>query len=203
MLVASALPGSMLGLGQADRPPATKQAPAGKAPDLGILSNSAYRNSTFGLSYKVPYGWVDRTEEMRQGTPPDSQSLLLLAVFERPPEAAGDTINSAVVFTAEPVSAYPGLKTAADYFDPLTEVTTGKGFKVLEEPYEFEIGGKKLVRGDFKKGLGSLSMFQASLVMIQKGYIVSFTFIADSEDELEAMIMDLRFASGKQPSRRR
>jgi hypothetical protein len=42
-------------------------------------------------------------------------------------------------------------------------------------------------------------MYQASLVMIAKGYIVSFTFIADSEDELEAMIMDLRFSTA--PSR--
>ena len=188
---------------QGQETPAPKQAPAPKPPDLGTLSNGAYRNSTFSFSYKVPYGWVERTEQMRKDTPPGSKSLLLLAVFERPPEAKGDTVNSAVVFSAEPVSAYPGLKTADDYFDPLTEVTTGKGFKVTEEPYEFEVGTKKLVRGDFKKDLGNLSMYQASLVMIQKGYIVSLTFIADSEDELEAMIMDLNFAPARRPARGR
>jgi hypothetical protein len=188
---------------QTPQPPGANQVSAAKPAGLGTLSNGTYRNPTFGFSYKVSYGWVERTEQMRKDTPPDSKSLLLLAVFERPPEAKGDTVNSAVVFTAEPVSAYPGLETAADYFDPLTEVTTSKGFKVMEEPYEFEVGTKKLVRGDFKKEIGNLSMYQASLVMIQKGYIVSLTFIADSEDELEAMIMDLSFASAKQPARRR
>ncbi len=200
VLVVSAMQGQ-----QAPTPPAptAKQAPVLKAPDLGTLSNGTYRNPTFGFSCKVAYGWVERTEQMRKDTPPDSKSLLLLAVFERPPEAKGDTVNSAVVFTAEPVSTYPGLKTADDYFDPLTEVTTGKGFKVTEEPYEFEVGARKLVRGDFKKDVGNLSMYQASLVMIQKGYIVSFTFIADSEDELEAMIMDLSFTTAKRPARTR
>ena len=202
LLVASAVPGGALGLGQAQPAPATKQAAGTKAPDLGSFSDGTYRNSSFGFSYKVPYGWVDRTEPMRQGTPPDSKSLLLLAVFERPPEAKGDDINSAVVFTAESVSAYPGLKTAADYFDPLTEMTTGKGFKVVEEPYEFEVGTKKLVRGDFKKDIGSLSMYQTFLVTVEKGYVVSFSFIADSEDDLEAMIMDLNFTAARRPARR-
>jgi hypothetical protein len=169
--------------------------PKSPAPSSGAISDGVYRNTTFAFSYKIPYGWVDRTESMRKDAPPDSKSLLLLAVFERPPEATGDSVNSAVVVAAEPRSAYPNLKAADDYFDPLTEVTTGKGFSVVEEPYEFEIGKKRLVRGDFKKDVSGLTMYQASLVMIAKGYIVSFTFIADSEDELEAQIMDLKFTS--------
>jgi hypothetical protein len=209
VLLVAALPGSALfrpsgafGLSQTELAPTTKQAPASKPPDPGTFSDGTYRNSTFGVSYKVPYGWVDRTEQMRKDSPPDSKSMLLLAVFERPPEAKGDDINSAIVFTAEPVSAYPGLKTAADYFDPLTEMTTGKGFKVVEEPYEFAVGTKKLVRGDFKKDIGSLSMYQTFLVTVEKGYVVSFSFITDSEDDLEAMIMDLNFTTARRPARK-
>ena len=38
-------------------------------------------------------------------TPPMPSPGVLLAIFERPPEATGDTINSAVVIAAEPLPA--------------------------------------------------------------------------------------------------
>ena len=86
-----------------------------------------------------PYGWVDRTREMQDDSAERLErrrrSLLLLAIFERPPEATGDTVNSAVVIAAEPLSSYSGMKTAADYFGPLTELATAKGFQAVEEPH--------------------------------------------------------------------
>ena len=110
----------------------------------GAISEGVYHNPSFGFSYKLPYGWVDRTREMQDDSPnasPDasntaaSKSLLLLAVFERPPEAAtSETVNSAVVIAAEPLSSYSGMKTAADYFGPLTELATAKGFQAVEQP---------------------------------------------------------------------
>ena len=127
------------------------------------------------------------------------KSLVLLAAFERPPEAAGDTVNSAVVIAAESASSYPGLKTAADYFGPLTELTTGKGFRVVNAPYQFPVGTKQLVRSDFTKTLGSLTMQQASLILLQKGYVVSFTFLGGSEDEIEELIENLSFGLSKKP----
>src|SRR6478672_1365908 len=89
-------------------------------PDLGRVSDSTYRNPFFGFSYKIPYGWVERTEDLREDGEA-GKSLVLLAVFERPPEASGNTVNSAVVIAVESLASYPGLKTAADYFGPLTE----------------------------------------------------------------------------------
>jgi len=129
-----------------------------------------------------------------------SQAQVLLAVFERPPEAMGETVNSAVVIAAESVKSYPGLKTAVDYFAPLEEITKAKGFKVVNQPYEFSVGAKKIAREDFSKELGKLTMQQASLVMVQKGYIVSFTFIGGSEDEVEELIDGLSFLSILKPS---
>ena len=62
---------------------------------------------------------------------------------------------------------YTGLKTAADYMGPLTELTTAKGFKPTQDPYEFPLGSQTLVRGDFTKNRGSLAMCQSSLVMLK------------------------------------
>jgi hypothetical protein len=152
-----------------------------------------YSNPEFAFTYKIPYAWVDRTQQMQDNSTDPTKSKLLLAVFERPPEVTGDSVNSAVVVTAESAASYPGLKTAADYMGPLTEVTTGKGFKPDGTPYEFSVGTIILVRGDFLRNVGSLTMHQSSLVLLRKGYVVSFSFIAGSHDELDELIEKLSF----------
>src|SRR5579862_5784745 len=130
--------------------------------DPGAISGDTYRNPTFGFTYKIPFGWVDRTKEMAEDDSTDPpKSSLLLATFERPPEATGESVNSAVVIAAEPTSSYPGLRTAEQYFDPLTAVTKSKGLAVVNEPYEFQVGTMQLVRGDFSKPLGNLTMHQS------------------------------------------
>jgi hypothetical protein len=181
------------------QPPASSSRPAPKAktsiPDPGAISNGVYRNSAFGFSYKIPYGWVDRTGDMQDDSAEASKSRLLLAIFERPPEATGDTINSAVVIAAEPLSA--GFKTAAEYFESLSALTTAKGFQNAQDPQEISVGAIKLVRGDFSKARGSLTMRQSSLVRVEKGYAISFTFIGGSEEEVNELIEKLTFAAGK------
>lgn len=154
----------------------------------------------------MPFGWVDRTSDLEDDTEdaagktaPRSGSQTLLAVFERPPEAPGETINSAVVIAAENLASYPGLKTAADYFGPITEIAEQQGFKAEGGPYAFPVGAKPLVRGDFSKMRGKLEMRQSSLVMIEKGNVISFTFIAGSEDEIEDLIKSLSFGARLAP----
>ena len=183
------------------KPSIKSSAPAKtSAPDLGTITDGTYRNIFFGFSYKIPFGWVERTGDMRDDGE-EGKSLVLLAVFERPPEATGSTVNSAVVIAAESVSAYPGLKTEADYFGPLAEVTLSKGFKVVNEPFYFSVGANQLVRGDFSKAVGTLTMHQSSAVMLKKGYVVSFTVIGGSGDEVDELLEKLSLSAGS-PSRK-
>lgn len=178
-----------------------KVAPASKPPaqakssvlEPGAINAGLYRNSGFGFSYKIPFGWVDRTGNMQDDSEAASKSRVLLATFERPPEALGDSINSAVVIAAEPVPA--GIKTAAEYLDSLAELTTAKGFQAEDESHQFAVGTARLVRADFSKARGTLSMRQASLVLLEKGYAVSFTFIGASAEEVNELIEKLSFAA--------
>jgi hypothetical protein len=168
-----------------------------------------YRNTTFAFRFQIPYGWVDRTKDMREQEATDKRDAkekatnlgkgeVLLAVFERPPEAAAKTINSAVVIAAENAAAYPGLKKAEDYLGPLTELTTSKGFKAEGDPSVVEIDARQLVRADFTKPLNDkLTMRQATLVLLTHGQIVSFTFITGSEDELDDLIDALHFGAAR------
>jgi hypothetical protein len=168
------------------------------------ITNGVYRNATFGFSYKIAYGWVDRTQEMAGDSNGDSteakKSVLLLAVFERPPVASGDSINSAVVIAAEAASSYLELRNEAQYFDLVTELAKSKDLKVVNEPYDFPLGAMQLVRGDFSKPLGNLTMHQSTLVMMQKGSFVSFTFIGGSEDEVDGLIESLSFNRKESPA---
>jgi len=179
----------------------SKTAPAHATTQTAKSANNEdaqlYRNTAFGFRYPIPYGWVDRTKEMQEGSDV-KKAELLLAVFERPPEATGDTINSAVVFASESVASYPGLKKAEDYLGPLTELATSRGFKPDGEPYALEVESRQLLRADFTKSLSDkLIMRQCTLVMLAKGQIVSFTFIAGTEDELDDLMDGLHFGAAK------
>ena len=116
----------------------SRSAPKAKSslPDSGAISQGVYRNSAFGFSYKLPFGWVDRTADMQDDSADAFKSRVLLAIFERPPEATGDTINSAVVIAAEPLPA--GHEDSRDdYFESLAGLTTAKGFQAEESLTSF------------------------------------------------------------------
>lgn len=152
-----------------------------------------------------------RTEEMNarddQSTSADSDKAapdsgragrVLLAAFSRPPEVRAEDVNGSIVIAAEPVATYPGLKDAAQYFGPVTEVAKAEGFEVVEEPYEFVIGTKTVARGDFQKDVATRVMLQSTLVVLARGYAISFTFIGGTEDEVEELVQKLNFGAGAQ-----
>ena len=180
--------------------------------DAGSVANGVYRNRALGLSCKVPVGWVLRTEEMNsreeesdsgtaeaKSSPQGAQrgteegGKVLLAAFSRPPDARGEDVNASIVIAAEKVSTYPGLKDAAQYFGPLTEVAKAQGFSVDEEPYELQLGTKVLVRGDFHKDVGTRVMRQSTLAFLAQGYAVSITVIGGTEDEVEELVDGIGF----------
>ncbi len=188
---------------------AESQTPSKPPAPKPVEDAQLYRNATFGFRYEIPYGWVDRTKDMRDQQAeekPDAKGTnkgeVLLAVFERPPDAAGETINSAVVIAAESTTAYPGLKRAEDYLGPLTELVTAIGFKAEGDPSTVEIDGRQLVRADFSKPLNNkLTMRQSTLVLLAKHQLVSFTFIAGTEDELDDLIDRLHMTAAKPAAR--
>jgi hypothetical protein len=196
---------------KSSKPASKPAAGAGTALDSGVVSNGMYRNAAFAFSCKIPAGWVLRTEEMnaqdddigaadtQPATGAGKDERVLLAAFSRPPQARGEDVNSSILIVAESASLYPGLKDAAQYFGPVGEIAKAQGFEVVEEPYEFSLGTKALVRGDFQKNVGQRVMRQSTLVMLARGYAVSFTFIGGAEDEVEQLLQDLSFAVGAKP----
>jgi hypothetical protein len=180
--------------------------------DSGTVTNGVYHNKTLALSCRIPPGWVLRTDDMNapqqkgeeqkepQGQPsaaPASSAgaRVLLAAFSRPPEARAEDVNASILIAAESAASYPGLKEAAQYFFPLTEVAKAQGFTPDEDPYEIAIGTKTLVRGDFHKDVGTRVMRQSTLAMLSHGYAISITVIGGTDDEVEDLVDGLTFSS--------
>lgn len=187
-----------------------KDHPSSISLDPGSVSDGAYRNKSLAFTCKIPAGWVLRTDELnarddedtKPGKPaPDSANTdrVLLAAFARPPQARGEDINSSIVIAAESASAYPGLKDAAQYLGAVGEVAKAQGFTMNDDPYEVELGTKTVVRADFQKDVGSRVMRQSTLVILARGYAVSFTFIGGTEDEVDELIDGLSFAGAVKP----
>ena len=192
---------------------ARKPVPGADSPlDSGALSAGVYRSAGFGFTCKIPAGWVLRTEEMNarddEGAKTDSgqpvtdsgkSGRVLLAAFSRPPEARAEDVNGSILIAVESAADYPGLKEAAQYFEPVIEAAKSQGLETDDEPYEFAVGTKKLVRGDFQKDVGARVLRQSTLVMLTHGYLVSFTFIGGTEDEVEELIQHLSFGATTTP----
>jgi hypothetical protein len=180
--------------------------------DAGSMSQGVYRNPTFGFTCKIPAGWVLRTEEMNSqeegadaaGTKAKAAvgktGKVLLAAFSRPPLAHGEDVNSSILIAAESAAAYPGLKEAAQYLGPVSEIAKDQGFDVVSEPYEFAVGPKTMAREDFQKDVATRVMLQSTLALLARGYAVSFTFIGGTEDEVQELIEGLSFSAGAKPS---
>jgi hypothetical protein len=178
--------------------------------DLGTVTNNVYRNKTLGLSYKIPDGWVLRTDDLNAPLEKPAEKTdgkdaaaaassagakVLLAAFSRPPEAKGEEINSSVLIAAESAANYPGLQEAAQYFYPLEEVAKAQGLQLDEDPYAIAIDTTTLVRGDFHKDVGTRVMRQSTLTLLSHGYAVSITVIAGTEDDVEELIDALSFSA--------
>jgi hypothetical protein len=186
--------------------------------DSGTVNGGVYRSAAFGFTCKIPAAWVLRTEEMNAREADDASPAkasraapdrtaggdcphmagcgrVLLAAFSRPPEARAEDVNASILIAAENAAVYPGLKDAAQYFGPVSEVAKAQGFEVVEEPYEFSVGAKTVVRGDFQKNMGTRVMRQSTLVMLAQGYALSFTFIGGTEDEVEELVQGLSFGA--------
>jgi len=173
------------------------------------VSNGVYRNQGFGFTCKIPEAWVLRTEEINAreedatnanaGTrtaDAGKAGRVLLSAFSRPPEARAEDVNSSILIVAESTATYPGLKEAAQYFGPVTEIAEAQGFEIVNEPYEFVLGTKTVVRGDFQKDVGARVMRQSTLVVLARGSALSFTFIGGTEDDVEELVQGLSFGAG-------
>ena len=147
----------------------------------------------FGFSYKLPFGWVDRTRQMQDDSADASKSLLLLAILKAS-GGAGETINSAVVIAAERPSAYSGMKTAADEFGQIGTHHSQR-FPGKRPAHDFH-SGPAIWCAAISANRAAPSPCARAPWSCWKRVTVSFTFIGGSEDEISELIEKLSSERG-------
>lgn len=171
--------------------PGSSRRPTQAGPDLGTVANGVYAEKFFNLRYTLPQGWTVRTEEMRKDLPAGADTLLLLSAFAHP-QLQGSEVNSSITISAESAAQYKEGVDAEAYLAAVSDYAATKGFKVLNPPGEIEMGGVTFVRGDFVREAADTNTYQATLVTLRKGYILSVTAISGDEEQLTALLDRLR-----------
>ena len=172
----------------------TEQHVKSNAPAPAPTDEGLYRNPEFGFTYQVRYGWVDRTEAMQ---PADNDSSAVPTAARRLRTSARgrrrrrqlrcDHRRRECRRLSRPQNRRR-LHRPAHRTHHLQRIQRRPRI-----PTNFLSAPQTLVRGDFTKDRGQLTMYQSSLVMLRKGSIVSFTFIGGSEDEVEELIEKVDF----------
>jgi hypothetical protein len=173
-----------------------KHPAAASALDPGAVENGVYRNPLLGFECSVPAGWVLQTAQMANDQA-RAGNVVLLSAFERAPHSAGAGVNSSIVIAAESQSSDPDVDTPLGYLVLLKEAAHQGGLELAEPPRETRVAQRMLWRADFAsdpEASPGLSRYQISEVMLARGYFVSFTFIADTQQDAETLLSNLHFS---------
>ena len=129
----------------------------GKQVDAGFTTGGkSYHSDYFEFTYSLPDGFVEGTEEYRQGimkqlgmTHPDADSFVLFhADRQRAPN--GDPTGG-ITIMADNLSGYPKGATEIDYLHHfVTRLMKRNGDDLLQEGEAVHVSGRKCFRADYK-----------------------------------------------------
>jgi hypothetical protein len=175
------------------------------APDAGKVTNNTFESTFFKFQYSFPAGWsavdddvrsasnrkrhADWAEKVKRsplptpvGRNPSTQALWtydLLTATPKPLAADGKPVPPCILAWA--IQASNVLKGAADL---PKHYALHPGVRVLRQPAEITIAGRKFVRADFVLGDNS---FEAMFVTVAGDYHVGFDIRGKTESEMNEL----------------
>jgi hypothetical protein len=187
--------------------------PCGSAGDddlaAGTVSGSQHENKMYGFSLNIPDEW--------QVMPPSEHVKLLsgmfgfsyplrgswfvndrLIKFDHPGtvlllgvDRHTDTpLRERIVVLTDQASRYhPPLASVSDYVSKLAheQVKVQRG-QLLHDAYSVDCGGKGCYRADYKENYSGGSVYRSFVATGLKGFLPSWTFVANSQETLDAMV---------------
>lgn len=186
-------------------------------PADGVVKEGVYSNSFFGFSVAYPTEWVvhgdatntrlmevgkERTVSSGALSASATEVILkntyqLLTTFRYPLGTAGLDLNSSFMLIAENVSHAPGIVNGRDYINNVRPLMLKLGSKVVQdEPVELVFSGRKFFRLDSVTQANGVSVNQAMIIGIIKGYALAFVITAKDQqavDEAAKAIDTLKF----------
>lgn len=187
-------------------------------PDDGSVADGVYSNRFFGFSVNYPKDWVvhgdatnTRLKEIGKERATSSGALpaaaaevmlkntyQLLTAFQYPMGAPHVEVNPAFMVVAENVSHAPGIVNGRDYLLHVRPVMIKTGVvPIQDEPTELVLSGRKFFRQDSRMQINGMSIQQAIVITVIKGYALAFILSGKDQqsiDEMAAAAGTLKFA---------
>ncbi len=163
------------------------------APSLGEFREGSYRNDYFGFAYPMGDEWVRKTTFARsalESSQRGSQSaLVLLAGFHVPKNNSDPFEDASFTLFALAQSPHAPAVSAPEQLAALAAAKAQRKVKQKGEVTQFEAAGVTFYRADFDASGGRVESQVCALV---KGYMLQWSFLAESRSALEDAIATLR-----------
>jgi hypothetical protein len=157
----------------------------GAAPERGHFADRTYINDSLGLTYQLPDGFSANTD--LDDTLPGGSFLLMVA-----DQHTGRPWKNRVLLVADDAKKYPKL-TTAEYVAKYVKAKSQRlHAEMLQDGYRFEIAGKEFYRSDYKRTDNGLDVYEAFVCTKLKGYLLSWSFVSASKEELAQMASSIQ-----------
>ncbi len=179
------------------------------SPDDGHVTNGVYHNNYFGFSVKYPQGWVvhgdatnthlreigkERATSTGALSAASTEVILkntyqLLTTFQYPLGTPDVDLNPAFMVVAENVSHAPGIVTGRDYLLNTRALMIKTGVvPVQDEPLELTLAGRKFFRQDAIIEMKGVTVRQAILISVNKGFALAFILSGRDAQAIDEMV---------------
>jgi TonB family protein len=171
-------------------------------PDTGSISHGIYTNDFFGFSYPLPDGWYENIELRETAHLPEGSLLLFVA-----DQHTGRLLRNRLLVIADDESRYLRYHPAPnvrDYVAKMVHTQIDKeGKRLAQGAVAVEMSGKYFFRADYKESSDIATLYKAFVCMDAKGYFLSWTFVADSQERLDLLVNSLDHISFREDQQQR
>jgi Gram-negative bacterial TonB protein C-terminal len=149
-------------------------------PEDGRVTNGAYTNAYFGVSYPLPPGWVEDVA----GPAPSQTGYYVLGSLKSKGEPSGTILIAAqdLFFTAKPLGDM--LTMARDFRDAMSQLPA---MTIDREPSQTVVDGRRIVRVDYS-GVG---LHRAMIATTIRCHVVTFNLTTREPTMLASLARDV------------
>jgi thiol-disulfide isomerase/thioredoxin len=179
-----------------------------------VVSAGVYKNSTLGMAFPFPSGWVLATPDAIHALNERTEAAAKASILQQRPELAS-SLNVAVpkvVFYASRKGGdaqrieVPSIRITAapshldsvslDNFQVLVaNRAAASGLKPTGAASEFQVNKHPFVRADFERSVGAVHVYQSFVQTIAGDYLLNIEIYAYSLDELQQLAASLQSMS--------
>jgi hypothetical protein len=153
-------------------------------PEGGQVTNNAYTNPYFGLTYRLPGRWTKGFD----GPPPSDSGYYVLAQLERRDPTNG-AIRASVMITAADLFFTPTGSTDALQFINFTREHLQADYAVTRPPAQIMVAGHPFVRFDYVSPAADLHWYVLATQL--RCHVVQFVFTSRDLRLLEELLEKL------------